>query len=195
MDRIKLTVLGISYSMSQVGAYALILADELDLHRVPIVIGMSEAQSVVVQLEKIKTQRPLTHDLFKNFMDKMDVVLKEVFIYQLHAGIFYADMLFDNKGTALNIDARTSDAIAVALRCNAPIYTTQEILEKAGVLVNKNGDLSDQRNREISIEDIYNEYTLNELGKLLEEAISNEEYEKAAKIKSILDNRDKKYLK
>lgn len=194
MDRIKLNVLGISYSMSQVGAYALILADELDLHRIPIVIGMSEAQSVVVQLEKIKTQRPLTHDLFKTFMDKMNVDLKEIFIYQLHAGIFYADMLFDRKGEVLNIDARTSDAIAVALRCNAPIYTTQEIIDKAGVLVNKNGDLNNQHNREISIENIYNEYTLSELGKLLDEAISNEEYEKAAKIKSILDNRDKKVL-
>lgn len=121
MDRIRLKVLGLSYSMSQAGAYALILADEQDMHRIPIVIGMPEAQSIAIQLEKMQTQRPLTHDLIKKLADALQVTLKEAFIYRLDSGIFYSELLFEKDTQQIKIDSRTSDAIALALRYDCPI--------------------------------------------------------------------------
>ena len=113
MDRIRLKVLGLSYSMSQAGAYALILADEQDMHRIPIVIGMPEAQSIAIQLEKMQTQRPLTHDLIKKLADALQVTLKEAFIYRLDSGIFYSELLFEKDTQQIKIDSRTSDAMIV----------------------------------------------------------------------------------
>ena len=103
MDRIRLKVLGLSYSMSQAGAYALILADEQDMHRIPIVIGMPEAQSIAIQLEKMQTQRPLTHDLIKKLADALQVTLKEAFIYRLDSGIFYSELLFEKDTQQIKI--------------------------------------------------------------------------------------------
>lgn len=193
MDRIKLKVLGLSYSMSQTGAYALILADEHDLHRVPIVIGMPEAQSIAIQLEKLQTQRPLTHDLIKTLADGLNTTLKEVYIYRLETGIFYSELLFETEMNILKIDSRTSDAIALALRYDCPIYTTPEIIEKAGILVNQ--EVRDEQHSSIhdnvvNVEDnFYKEYTIQELTKLLDEAVRNEEYEKASKLRDILKNK------
>ena len=119
--------------MSQAGAYALILADEQDMHRIPIVIGMPEAQSIAIQLEKMQTQRPLTHDLIKKLADALQVTLKEAFIYRLDSGIFYSELLFEKNTQQIKIDSRTSDAIALALRYDCPIYSTPEIVEKAGI--------------------------------------------------------------
>ena len=194
MDRVKLKVLGLSYSMSQAGAYALILSDELDLHRIPIVIGMPEAQSIAIQLEKIQTQRPLTHDLVKTLADALKVALKEVFIYHLEAGIFYAELLFEADKSIVKIDSRTSDAIALALRYGCPIYTTPEIVEKAGILVGQEGNHSEQPTfvREIENEkDSMLDYSVQELGRMLDEAVQNEEYEKASKIRDVLKNKNK----
>ena len=106
MDRIRLKVLGLSYSMSQAGAYALILADEQDMHRIPIVIGMPEAQSIAIQLEKMQTQRPLTHDLIKKLADALQVTLKEAFIYRLDSGIFYSELLFEKNTQQIKMDPR-----------------------------------------------------------------------------------------
>ena len=194
MDRVKLKVLGLSYSMSQAGAYALILSDEQDLHRIPIVIGMPEAQSIAIQLEKIQTQRPLTHDLVKTLADALKVALKEVFIYHLEAGIFYAELLFEADKSIVKIDSRTSDAIALALRYGCPIYTTPEIVEKAGILVGQEGNHSEQPTfvREIENEkDSMLDYSVQELGRMLDEAVQNEEYEKASKIRDVLENKNK----
>ncbi len=194
MDRVKLKVLGLSYSMSQAGAYALILSDEQDLHRIPIVIGMPEAQSIAIQLEKIQTQRPLTHDLVKTLADALKVALKEVFIYHLEAGIFYAELLFEADKNIVKIDSRTSDAIALALRYGCPIYTTPEIVEKAGILVGQEGSHSEQPTlvREIENEkDSMLDYSVQELGRMLNEAVQNEEYEKASKIRDILKSKNK----
>ncbi|MEI3154630.1 MAG: bifunctional nuclease family protein [Odoribacter sp.] len=194
MDRVKLKVLGLSYSMSQAGAYALILSDEQDLHRIPIVIGMPEAQSIAIQLEKIQTQRPLTHDLVKTLADALKVALKEVFIYHLEAGIFYAELLFEADKSIVKIDSRTSDAIALALRYGCPIYTTPEIVEKAGILVGQEGNHSEQPTfvREIENEkDSMLDYSVQELGRMLDEAVQNEEYEKASKIRDVLKNKNK----
>ena len=194
MDRVKLKVLGLSYSMSQAGAYALILSDEQDLHRIPIVIGMPEAQSIAIQLEKIQTQRPLTHDLVKTLADALKVALKEVFIYHLEAGLFYAELLFEADKSIVKIDSRTSDAIALALRYGCPIYTTPEIVEKAGILVGQEGNHSEQPTfvREIENEkDSMLDYSVQELGRMLDEAVQNEEYEKASKIRDVLKNKNK----
>lgn len=194
MDRVKLKILGLSYSMSQAGAYALILSDEQDLHRIPIVIGMPEAQSIAIQLEKIQTQRPLTHDLVKTLADALKVALKEVFIYHLEAGIFYAELLFEADKSIVKIDSRTSDAIALALRYGCPIYTTPEIVEKAGILVGQEGNHSEQPTfvREIENEkDSMLDYSVQELGRMLDEAVQNEEYRKASKIRDVLKNKNK----
>ena len=194
MDRIKLKVLGLSYSMSQAGAYALILADEQDLHRIPIVIGMPEAQSIAIQLEKIQTQRPLTHDLIKTLADALKTNLKEVFIYRLNAGIFYSELLFETDMNLIKIDSRTSDAIALALRYDCPIYTTSEIIAKAGILVNHEDIPAKEEVPPASLldaEEVAREYSVQELTRLLNEAVQNEEYEKASRFRDMLKERNK----
>ena len=192
MYRVKLKVLGLSYSMSQAGAYALILADEVDTHRIPIVIGMPEAQSIAIQLEKMQTQRPLTHDLIKTLADALQTTLKEVFIYRLEAGIFYSELLFETDKMLIKIDSRTSDAIALALRYACPIYTTPDILEKAGIAV---GQESSQTGStvvaSVTESDEIEHYSTQELTRMLNEAVQNEEYEKASKIRDILKNKTK----
>lgn len=194
MDRVRLKVLGLSYSMSQAGAYALILSDEPDLHRIPIVIGMPEAQSIAIQLEKMQTQRPLTHDLIKTLADALKANLKEVFIYHLEAGIFYSELLFETEKNLIKIDSRTSDAIALALRYECPIYTTPDIIEKAGISVGQEARQTEQtaviQTVETGEEDI-TRYSVPELKKLLSEAIAHEEYEKASQIRDIIRGKEK----
>lgn len=195
MDRIKLKVLGLSYSMSQTGAYALILADEADMHRIPIIIGMPEAQSIAIQLEKLQPQRPLTHDLIKTLTDSLNVTLKEVLIYRLDAGIFYSELYFETPMNIIKIDSRTSDAIALALRYGCPVYTIPEILEKAGILVSQ--EVREQQQGEIHNnvvnveENQYKEYTVQELTKLMDEAIQKEDYETASKYRDLLKAKKK----
>lgn len=194
MDRIKLKVLGLSYSMSQAGAYALILADEQDTHRIPIVIGMPEAQSIAIQLEKLQTQRPLTHDLIKTLADALKTNLKEVFIYRLNAGIFYSELLFETDMNLIKIDSRTSDAIALALRYDCPIYTTSEIIAKAGILVNHDDVPAKEEMPSSSLldaDEVSRDYSVQELHKLLDDAVQNEEYEKASKFRDMLKEKGK----
>ena len=134
MDRIKLKVFGLSYqSMSQTGAYALILAEENDAFRIPIIIGIAEAQSIAIQMEHLHSQRPLTHDLMKSLADNLGVVLEEVYIYRWESGIFYSELRFRNGEELLKIDSRTSDAIALALRYNCPIYIAASVIAKTAI--------------------------------------------------------------
>lgn len=193
MDKVRLKVLGLSYSMSQAGAYALILSDEQDIHRIPIVIGMPEAQSIAIQLENMQTQRPLTHDLIKTLADAMKVRLKEVFIYRLDAGIFYSELFFESSKNIIKIDSRTSDAIALALRYGCPIFSTPEIVEKAGILVAKPEQSGEEATtvQVIEVSNEMEEYSVQELTKMLEEAIQNEEYEKASQIRDLLKEKNK----
>lgn len=192
MDRIKLKVLGLSYSMSQTGAYALILSDEIDSHRIPIVIGMPEAQSIAIQLEKLQTQRPLTHDLIKTLADGLKASLKEVFIYRLDSGIFYSELLFESPMNMVKIDSRTSDAIALALRYECPIYTTSEIMGRAGIAVTE-----DKRDEQLAIhsnETVAHhtepvktqEYSIQDLTRMLNDAVKNEDYERASHLRDLL---------
>lgn len=194
MDRIRLKVLGLSYSMSQAGAYALILSDEQDLHRIPIVIGMPEAQSIAIQLEKIQTQRPLTHDLLKTLADALKVTLKEVFIYRLEAGIFYSELYFEADKNIIKIDSRTSDAIALALRYECPIYSTPDIIEKAGILVGQEAKTPEQPTVVHMVEneeDALLSLSVQELNRMLKDAVQNEDYEKASKIRDVLKSKNK----
>lgn len=205
MSLVKLTIKGISYSQTQNGAYALILNEVDGDRKLPIVIGAFEAQSIAIALEKeIKPPRPLTHDLFKTFADKYDIVVKQVIIHKLVDGVFYSSIICEREGIEEIIDARTSDAIALALRFNAPIFTYKNILDKAGVFLNLNppeGNPENTDNDDILSEhesfdindDLQNSYsknTLEELHSLLDEAIQNEDYEKAAIIKEEIDKKE-----
>jgi bifunctional DNase/RNase len=203
MSLVKLSIKGISYSQTQNGAYALILNEVDGDKKLPIVIGAFEAQSIAIALEKeIKPPRPLTHDLFKNFADRFDIAVKQVIIHKLVDGVFYSSIICERDKIEEIIDARTSDAIALALRFGAPIFTYKNILDKAGIILNTSGDskntedfLSDSDQFESIIEsnqsgDTYSKLSLNDLNDLLDGAVENEDYEKAAKIRDEISKRD-----
>ncbi len=189
MDRVRLKILGLSYSMSQSGAYALVLSDLNDTYRIPIIIGISEAQSIAIQLEHLQTQRPLTHDLVKRLTDGLNVSLEEVFIYRWDAGIFYSELLFRQEEKELRIDARTSDAVALALRYGCPIYTTPEVVEKTSISVPEK-EMQEQEVKandlEPAITESNQELSVEELTRLMEEAVKNEDYENASRFRDML---------
>lgn len=206
MSLVKLTIKGISYSQTQNGAYALILNEVDGERKLPIVIGAFEAQSIAIALEKeIKPPRPLTHDLFKNFADRFDIVVKQVIIHKLVDGVFYSSIICERDKIEEIIDARTSDAIALALRFSAPIFTYKNILDKAGIYLKANPVDADK-----PIEDTdvlsnpetfgmeesnesggqYTKHSLSELHELLEGAVNDEDYEKAAKIRDEISKRE-----
>lgn len=206
MSLVKLTIKGISYSQTQNGAYALILNEVDGERKLPIVIGAFEAQSIAIALEKeIKPPRPLTHDLFKNFADRFDIAVKQVIIHKLVDGVFFSSIICERDRIEEIIDARTSDAIALALRFNAPIFTYKNILDKAGIYLKINPDPeSDGEGEEgddiltppetFGIESVagegYSQYSLQELNDMLEGAVQNEDYEKAAKIRDEISKRE-----
>jgi bifunctional DNase/RNase len=204
MSLVKLTIKGISYSQTQNGAYALILNEVDGERKLPIVIGAFEAQSIAIALEKeIKPPRPLTHDLFKNFADRFDIVVKQVIIHKLVDGVFFSSIICERDRIEEIIDARTSDAIALALRFNAPIFTYKNILDKAGIYLKINPE---PENAEQEVDDVltppqsfgadsvsgegYTQYSLSELHEQLESAVQNEDYEKAAKIRDEISKRE-----
>ena len=206
MSLVKLTIKGISYSQTQNGAYALILNEVDGDRKLPIVIGAFEAQSIAIALEKeIKPPRPLTHDLFKSFADRFDIVVKQVIIHKLVDGVFYSSIICERDKIEEIIDARTSDAIALALRFNAPIFTYKNILDKAGIYlsINPTENTENQENDDIlstpetfEQEDVvvpadsYSGYSLKELYQKLDEAVQNEDYEKAAKIRDEISKKE-----
>ena len=204
MSLVRLKIKGISYSQTQNGAYALILNEVDGDRKLPIVIGAFEAQSIAIALEKeIRPPRPLTHDLFKNFADRFDIVVKQVIIHKLVDGVFYSSLICERDKIEEIIDARTSDAIALALRFQAPIFTYKNILDKAGIYLKVDPDKDEDETDEdsILIEDIINEElefvdnddykssSLEELNNLLSEAVANEDYETAAKIRDEISKR------
>ena len=207
MSLVKLTIKGISYSQTQNGAYALILNEVDGERKLPIVIGAFEAQSIAIALEKeIKPPRPLTHDLFKNFAERFDIVVKQVIIHKLVDGVFYSSIICERDKIEEIIDARTSDAIALALRFSAPIFTYKNILDKAGIYL-KGNNLEEVKEEEgldgilstpetFGIEEsnqsgeTYAKQSLSELYELLEGAVRDEDYEKAAKIRDEISKRE-----
>ena len=198
MNLVQLLINGISYSQTQNGAYALILSEIEGERKLPIVIGTNEAQSIAIAIEKeIKPPRPLTHDLFKNFCIRFDIKIKQVIIHKLVDGVFYSSVICERDGIEEIIDSRSSDAIALAIRFEAPIYTYENILEKAGVVlkVEKQTDeksllkqLFADESSEASTTDLQ-EKSKKELEELLKIAIQNENYESAAKIRDEISNR------
>jgi len=208
MGKVKLNVLGISYSQTQSGAYALVLAEEDGSRRIPIIVGGFEAQAIAIELEGLNPPRPLTHDLFKKFSDAYGIRLIEVNIHKLEEGVFFANVLFDNGDREIVLDARTSDAIALALRFKCPIYTTDEIVEKAGIVLDfdqqageagadqelpgeeeKKEEVSEKKDNIKS--SMLSELTVDELNELLENAVTNEDYEKASEIRDEIKRRQK----
>lgn len=192
MDKIRLKIIGMSYSQSQTGAYVLILVEANGKRRLPIIIGGFEAQAIAMELEKMKPTRPLTHDLFKSFADQFKIKLKEVIINKFHEGVFYALLICEHEGEKMEIDSRTSDAVALSLRFHCPIYTYENILQAAGMTMD--GDKTKEKQEfsdDISFTE-YKELTVNELTELLNKAVENEEYEKASQIRDEINRRKKK---
>jgi uncharacterized protein len=194
MERIKLEVLGLSYSQTQAGAYALILSVDNSDERIPIIIGGFEAQSIAIHLENLKPPRPLTHDLFHSFASSFEIKLKEVFIHKLEEGIFYSKLYFEKDGQIKTMDSRTSDAVALALRFNSPIFTTVDIVQKAGIVLkvsDDNPDVLTEHSEEnpTKHKEGYKNYSISELETLMDEAINNEDYEKATIIRDEIKKR------
>lgn len=209
MSLVRLKIKGISYSQTQNGAYALILNEVDGDRKLPIVIGAFEAQSIAIALEKeIKPPRPLTHDLFKNFADRYEIVVKQVTIHKLVDGVFYSSIICERDKVEEIIDARTSDAIALALRFGAPIFTYKTILDKAGIFLKFSSKDKEKEENDDSImvdeilqegetveidsgaTDGYQELTIEELNKELDKAVTNEDYEKAAKLRDEISKRN-----
>jgi len=199
-QKIKLNILGLSYSQTQSGAYALVLAEEEGERRIPIIIGGVEAQSIAIKLEGLEPPRPLTHDLFLNFANAFQVRLLEVVIYKLEEGIFYSELVCVKDEEVVRIDSRTSDAVALALRFNCPIFTYSEILAKAGIVLDF-GDTketsdtasptsSNKTFKETSSNPLARK-SLEELKVMLNEAIESENYEQASTIRDEINKREK----
>jgi len=196
MKKVKLNILGLSYSQTQTGAYALVLSEAEGTRRIPIIIGAVEAQAIAIQLEGLKPPRPLTHDLFLNVALAFNIEIKEVLIHKLEEGIFYAEIVCEQNKNRIRVDSRTSDAIALALRFECPIYTTEEIIEKAGIIMEfeegteENESVESNETKEGNPVRInYAEYSLEELNDLLDAAISEEDYEKASQIRDEINKR------
>lgn len=197
MKKVKLEIVGLSYSQTQTGAYALVLGETKGKRRLPIIIGGFEAQAIAIELEKMTPSRPLTHDLFKSFAEGFNILIKEVIIYNLVEGIFFAKLITsDDNGKEVEIDARTSDAIALAVRFNCPINTYEFILSQAGILLDDDaiagaeGALEKEDLVEVEETD-YLKKSTEELKQMLETALSDEDYEKASRIRDELNNRKK----
>lgn len=201
-NRIRLKVLGISYSQIQSGAYALILAQVSGPYRIPVVIGAAEAQSIALRMESITPPRPMTHDLFVSFAYAFGIQLRDVFIYRFEDGVFFSELTFSDGERTVVIDSRTSDAIAIAMRTGAPIYTTHSIVEETGFLIEEQNDSDDDAAaaadapafaEEESADDFLADrnpplerYSVEELERTLKRLIETENYEEAARVNEIL---------
>jgi len=202
MKKHKLEIKNIQYSSTTTGAYALVLGEVKGKRRLPIIIGGFEAQAIAIELEKMKPSRPLTHDLFKTFADSFDITIKEAIIYNLVEGIFYAKLVCARDGKALEIDARTSDSVALAIRFGCPIYTYEFILSAAGIEIEESEEketidfeiedvvLNDEPGETPSPESL-GSLSINKLKELLNVAIGGEDYEMASTLRDEIDKRQK----
>lgn len=195
MEKIRLEIIGMSYSQSQTGAYALILGEKNGKRRLPIIIGGFEAQAIAIELEKIKTPRPLTHDLFKYFADAFGIEVREIVINKFHEGVFYAQLVCSDGSKLEEVDSRTSDAIALALRFSCPIYTYEDIMKAASIMVEEDTDTPAVVNPgsppKVTPKHEFSGLSVTELKETLQAAIENEEYEKASRIRDELNRRNR----
>lgn len=202
MKKVKLDIVGLSYSQTQSGAYALVLGEVNGRRRLPIIIGAFEAQAIAIEMEKMTPTRPLTHDLFKTFAQAYHIEISEIIIYNLVDGVFFAKLICSDGENTQEIDARTSDAIALSVRFNATIYTYEFILSSAGIVIEENDFLflenMESITKEQSSEDMptsipvsgYQSLTVEELQEKLAEALTDEAYEKAARIRDEIAKRN-----
>lgn len=201
MDKIPLTIKGLSYSERQTGAYALILAEENGVRKLPIVIGGFEAQAIAIALEKMVTPpRPLTHDLFKNFAEAFQIQVEEIVIHRIKDGVFFANVYCTKDGNTEVLDARPSDAVALAIRFQCPIFTTEEVLQSAGLILQEEQSSKTTKPAETptapsapkqaTTENPLKKVSLKKLNEMLEKAVQNEDYELAARIRDEIDLRE-----
>ncbi|MDN5284959.1 MAG: hypothetical protein JWR38_1233 [Mucilaginibacter sp.] len=197
MKKIKLDIVGLSYSQTQSGAYALVLGEVSGRRRLPIIIGSFEAQAIAIEIEKMTPSRPLTHDLFKSFAQAYQIEVQEIIIYNLVDGIFYSKLICNDGKRTVEIDARTSDAIAVAVRFECPIFTYEFILSTAGIVIEGNdfvyleniNETQDEKSVGSAVGSGFASLSVDELKTKLQEALAEESYEKAAKIRDELNKR------
>jgi bifunctional DNase/RNase len=206
VEKIKLEILGLSSSQSHTGSFALVLGEETGNRRLPIIIGMFEAQAIAIEIEKINPNRPMTHDLFRSFAMNFNFTVEEIVISDLKEGVFFAKIVCSDTVKTVEVDSRPSDAIAIGLRFNVPIYTYENILSEAGIVLN---DLEDEGEKEKEKEkkpkakqervpketktnpgDPYKNSTVDQLKSLLDDALAKEDYEKAARIRDELNRRN-----
>jgi len=199
VKKIKLEILGLSSSQSQTGSFALVLGETVGNRRLPIIIGMFEAQAIAIEIEKIIPNRPMTHDLFKSFANNFHFTVEEIVISDLKEGVFFAKITCSDGLKKMEIDARPSDAIAIGLRFDSPIYTYENILAEAGIVLTDEAEEekaetekapAQRTRRESSRKDDLKNYSVERLNELLKEAIDKEDYERAAKIRDELSKRN-----
>ena len=197
MEKIKLEILGLSPSQSQSGSFALVLGEEYGNRRLPIIIGMFEAQAIAIEIEKITPNRPMTHDLFRQFAKNFGFTVREIVISELREGIFYARIVCSDGVQETVVDARPSDAIAIGIRFNVSIFTYETILSEAGITASADEDEDEQEElvrtsgrSPRAFGDQLKDMTVDELQKILDEALGNEEYERAAKIRDEISKRN-----
>ena len=201
MDKISLEILGLSSSQSQSGSFALVLGEVSGARRLPIIIGMFEAQAIAIEIEKIIPNRPMTHDLFKSFAHDFHYAIKEIIISDLKEGVFFARIVCEGENGRVEVDARPSDAIAIGLRFDAPIFTYEKILSEAGIiLTDEEEDIKEMKVSEAAEQEFtkttskaeksFKDLSVDKLNKLLEKALHDEDYEKAAEIRDELSHRN-----
>ena len=194
MEKIKLNILGLSSSHSQTGSFALVLGEEIGNRRLPIIIGMFEAQAIAIEMEKISPNRPMTHDLFKSFSHYFDIKVAEIIISDLKEGVFFAKIVCQRDGKSVEIDSRPSDAIAIGIRFNANIYANEKVLKEAGIVLSDEFEeesteappLEKSATKKVALKD----YSTDKLNKMLDNSIQKEDYEGAAKIRDELNRRN-----
>ena len=191
-DRVKISVMGITHSQIQKGAYAVLLTEDGGPHRIPVVVGSAEAQAIVAWMERVNLPRPLTHDLFRSVTRAFGIRVKEVFVSKFEKGIFFSEITFADGDREVVVDARTSDALAIALRSHAPIYTTREVIDETGFIA-EGFDDAPAADRDTTVDDAsllpLNRLAEEELQRMLAKCISTEEYERAAEIKAAIDEK------
>jgi len=202
VKKIQLEILGLSSSQSQTGSFALVLGEKDGNRRLPIIIGMFEAQSIAIQIEKISPNRPLTHDLFKSFAQHLQVAIQEILISDLKEGVFYSKIVCTDGDRQFDLDARPSDAIAIGLRFGVPIYTVESVLSEAGIILSDLEDEEEEETDELETstpssstyqaesKSNLRDVSVDELNKLLDDALEKEDYERAAKIRDELNKRN-----
>jgi bifunctional DNase/RNase len=193
VKKIKLEIIALSYSQTQSGAYALVLGEAGGKRRLPIIIGGFEAQAIAIQLESMTPSRPLTHDLFKTFAETFSIQITEVVIYKIVEGVFYAKLVAERDGLTEEIDARTSDAIALALRFECPISTFDNILSSYGILLDDEPGRLEPAAAEVSEAPAateFSRFSLDDLQRMLDEALQEEDYEKASKLRDEMNKRE-----